>query len=65
MNVGKSINICCAKSGIKKKDLALITGFTTKHITTLSNSTECSGKAIEKLSKAFDMKVSEFIAVGE
>jgi len=31
----------------------------------ISNQKHCTGEMLEKLSKAFDMSVSEFVALGE
>lgn len=65
MNVGKSLKIALAMKGIKQSDLAAKVGMTTVWISRLANSEKAGMGSVEMLSKALDMKVSEFLALGE
>ena len=65
MNVGKSIKICLAKNGMQGKELAPLMGVLPQHISRLANRKTCKGHVIDQLSHIFDMKSSEFIALGE
>ena len=66
MNLGKSIRIGCAIKEINKKELAQITGMAESTISLLANNHRfCSKSTLESLAKAFNMPVSEFIALGE
>jgi transcriptional regulator with XRE-family HTH domain len=65
MNLGKSINVARAKHGLKAKELAERLGMTQTSLSQLSAQTSCTGATLQKLAAAFDMKVSEFIALGE
>lgn len=65
MNVGKSLKIALAMKGIKQSDLASKVGMTTVWISRLANSEKAGMGSVEMLAKALDMKVSEFLALGE
>jgi plasmid maintenance system antidote protein VapI len=65
MNVGKSIEICLAMKSMKKMELAAHLDVTRHTVANLCKSKTCSGKMLLKLCKLFEMKVSEFIALGE
>lgn len=65
MNVGKSLKISLAMKGIKQSDLAAKVGMTTVWISRLANSEKAGMGSVEMLAKALDMKVSEFLALGE
>ena len=65
MNISESLRICLDKSGMKKKVLAERASITPQTITVLLKSRTCSGVVIENLAAVFDMKASEFIALGE
>ena len=65
MNVGKSLKIALAMKGIKQSDLAATVGMTTVWISRLANSEKAGMGSVEMLAKALDMKVSEFLALGE
>jgi len=65
MNVGKCIKIALAKRDINQTQLAGKLGCTQVWVNRLANSRTASMTTVETLAKAFDMQVSEFIALGE
>lgn len=65
MNVGKSIKHALVKRGINQTQLAAQMKCTQVWINRLANSRSASMATIESLSAAFNMKVSDFLALGE
>lgn len=65
MNVGKSIKVALAKAGMSQKELALKLECGQVWISRLANSRSADFKTVERLAGALDMKVSEFVALGE
>ena len=65
MNIGKSIRLALAERDMQKQELAEKMGVTRTTITNLLNSTTCAGSRINDLCGIFDMKASDFIALGE
>lgn len=65
MNIGKSIKICLAKTDMERQELAGVISVTPTYVTKLCNQESCSSTMLEKLCVAFEMKASEFIALGE
>jgi len=65
VNIGKSISIALAQKEMQKKDLAQALGVTPATISNLVKSSACSGKALDNLCEVFEMKASDFIALGE
>lgn len=65
MNIGKSVQIALINKGWQKKDLAEKLGVTRSTVSNLVKCTACNGKALDSLCEAFEMKASEFIALGE
>lgn len=65
MNVGKSLKVALAKSGISQAELAKRMGLTHTWVSALANKPKASTATIEALAKQFDMKVSEFVVLGE
>lgn len=65
MNVGKSIRVALAKKGMSQKQLAEQLGMRQTSLSQLAAQTSCTGATLEKLASAFDMKASEFVALGE
>ena len=65
MNIGKSIKVACALNDTLQKDVAVKVGVTPEHISVIVRKNTCTGKMLSDLSNAFDMQVSEFIALGE
>lgn len=66
MNLGKAINVAMAQREMTRKDLSEKSGVTKPYLSNVIN-----GKmhpkitTIERLAKATDYSVSEFIALGE
>ncbi len=65
MNIGKSIQIALIDKGWQKKDLASKLGVTRSTVSNLVSSSTCTGKALDNLCDVFEMKASDFIALGE
>jgi DNA-binding Xre family transcriptional regulator len=65
MNIGKSIQIALIDKGWQKKDLADKMGVTRSTISNLVKSSTCTGQALDNLCEVFEMKASDFIALGE
>ena len=65
MNISKSVKIALAKNEKSMIWLAEQLGVTRQQASVLANKNGLNTKNIEKLAAAFDMKVSEFIALGE
>jgi transcriptional regulator with XRE-family HTH domain len=65
MNLGKSIQIARAKHGLQVQELAEKLGMKPTSLSQLSSQKSCTGATLQKLAAAFDMKVSEFVALGE
>lgn len=65
MNVGKSIKHALVKRGINQTQLAAQMKCTQVWINRLANSRSASMATIESLAAALDMKVSDFLALGE
>ena len=65
MNIGKSTRIAMAKRGIRGNELAKQLGMSTSAVSILLSRPYSDGKRVAQLAAFFDMKVSEFIALGE
>lgn len=65
MNIGKSIKVALALRSKRSKDLAKALGVTNPTVSTMCTRETASGQMLIKLATAFDMKVSEFVALGE
>lgn len=65
MNVGKSIKHALVKRGINQTQLAAQMKCTQVWINRLANSRSASMATVESLAEALDMKVSDFLALGE
>lgn len=67
MNIGKSLRIAIATSGIRQGEVAEMSGITASYVSSIANGrVKPSLDIIEKISRdAFGIKVSEFIALGE
>jgi len=66
MNIGKSIKIALVKKGMEQRKLARKIKLSTVTTSKLANiKAPCKQKTLEALAKAFDMPVSEFVALGE
>lgn len=65
MNIKKSLAISLAMQGINQKQLAELSGVTEMTISRMANSNESTTTTIRAVCGALNMKVSEFIALGE
>lgn len=65
MNVGKSIKVALVKRGLNQTQLAVQMKCTQVWINRLANSRSASMATVESLAKAFELKVSDFLALGE
>ena len=65
MNIGVSINICLAQRSMGRKELAQKIEVTPTYICKLCNKTICSASMLDRLATVFELKVSEFVALGE
>jgi len=65
MDAGKSLQLCLIQHGVRRDDLAKKIEVTPTYISKLCNKRDCSGSMLTKLAGAFDIKVSEFVALGE
>ena len=65
MNLTKSLSISLAEAGITQEELANIIGVTQAHISCISVRGTCTTGTLDKLARAFNIKVSTFIARGE
>lgn len=65
MNVGKSLKVALAMKEITQAELAKRMGLTHTWVSALANKPKASTATIEALATQFEMKVSEFVALGE
>ena len=65
MNLRKSVMIAMAQRDMKHKDLADKVGMSQGSMSQLLGQTSCTGATLQKLADAFDLKVSDFIKLGE
>lgn len=65
MNIGKSIRVALAQKDMTKTDLAAKLGIHLTGISQFSNRECVKSETIQKLANVFEMKVSEFVALGE
>lgn len=65
MNLRKSIKQALLNKDMSQKDLAIKLDMRETSMSQLAAQTSCTGATLQKLAAAFDMKVSEFVALGE
>jgi DNA-binding Xre family transcriptional regulator len=65
MNISKSVGYALVNSGLTKKQLAEKLGTSQNTVSKLCKEKTCSGKMLDQLCAAFEMKVSDFVALGE
>lgn len=65
MNVGKSIKIALAQQEKNTRWLSEKMGVQLPQVSKLAVSKHANGSTIDKISEAFEMSSSEFIALGE
>lgn len=65
MNVGKSIKVAMAKREMSQQDLAAKLKVSKPYVSQLAGKEHAGMGTVVILADAFDMKVSEFVALGE
>lgn len=65
MNVGKSLKMALAKRGMNQTQMAAHLKCTVVWVNRIANSRSVSMSTVESLCDVLDMKVSEFLALGE
>ena len=65
MNISTSVEIALIKKRMSKKELAGKLGTSQNTVSKLCKGETCSGKMLNELCSVFDLKASEFIALGE
>lgn len=65
MNFRKSLKLALAQRDMKQKELAEKLGMLETSLSQLASQTSCTGATLQKIADAFDMKVSEFVSLGE
>ena len=65
MNAARSLRIALAMRGINQTQLAAMAGITQPSISGLAQRTNWNGESLQKIATALNMKVSDFIKLGE
>lgn len=65
MNFRRSLKLALAQRDMTQKALAEQLGMRETSMSQLAAQTSCTGATLQKIAEAFDMKVSEFVALGE
>jgi Predicted transcriptional regulator len=65
MNIGKSLKIALLKNDMTQPDLASKVGIHQANISKVSCGKNITTETLERIATAFDMKVSDFIKLGE
>lgn len=65
MNFGKSIKVALAKAELNQRELAEQMDVSHRFVNRMANASTARISTAEKFAKAFGMKVSEFLALGE
>ena len=65
MNVGKSIKVALAKKDMNQQDLAAKLKVSKPYVSQLAGKEHAGMGTVVLLADAFDMKVSEFLSLGE
>lgn len=65
MNIGKSLKMSLLKNDMEQSDLADKIGIHQSNISKISCGKTITTATLERLATAFNMKVSEFVAIGE
>lgn len=65
MNIGKSLKIALLKHNMEQSDLAEKIGIHQSNISRISCGKTITTETLGRLAAAFNMKVSEFLAIGE
>jgi len=65
MNVGKSIKVASAQREVDTRWLSEQLHVSITRINTLKSNTHCNTKLLERIAEAFEMTVSDFVALAE
>lgn len=65
MNIGKSLKMALLKNDMEQADLADKVGIHQSNISKISCGKTITTETLARLAGAFNMKVSEFVAIGE
>lgn len=65
MNFRRSLKLALAQRDMTQKALAQKLKMRETSMSQLAAQTSCTGATLQKIAEAFDMKVSEFVALGE
>ena len=65
MDIKKSLNVALAKSGMSKTEFADKLGVSRARLYAILNQKTVQKETLESVASALDMKMSEFIALGE
>ena len=65
MNIPRSIRMCLAMCGENQAWLASQLGISHQAVSHMMKSKHASGKRIDALAAIFELKASEFVAIGE
>lgn len=65
MNFRRSLKMALAQRDMTQKALAEKLGMRETSMSQLAAQTSCTGATLQKIADALDMKVSEFVALGE
>ena len=65
MKIDKALKIALIKRNLQQKDIADSLIISPAFVSNLANGHSASARMIERIAKALDYKVSEFIALGE
>ncbi|WVH05536.1 hypothetical protein KKJFFJLC_00041 [Vibrio phage vB_VpaS_PGB] len=65
MDIKKSISVALAKKGMTRQQLADLMGVSRTRVYAIAQQKAAKHETIEKVASALEMKVSEFIALGE
>lgn len=64
-DVGKALRICRTKHLVSNAQVAEALGVAPQQASRIANTQHASTRTVEKLAALFDMKPSEFLAIGE
>lgn len=65
MDIKKSLNVALAKNGMSKTEFAEKLGVSRARLYAILNQKTVQKETLESVTSALDMKMSEFIALGE
>lgn len=65
MNIGMSIKLALVKADKTQRWLAVQLDISSRQVNKLANKEKANAQTIEKMAAIFDMKASDFLALGE